>query len=655
MKTIVLIFCVVTILSNARSQSIGGGNKTLSQEEYKKYFPVETQLALFVPSTDFVCILPTNEKDSGLQKEVNEYYKQTFIKNYPIIPNQVSKVITDKEALYEDLSKINVHAFGTIEGNLWIRQFIEKAKDFPIKIFEDSIIAGKTYHGNDYVVTALWYNPVNPKYSVSLYIPQNLEYAKSAINRNSFQYTIWQKGKKVIDSYFQLRDNRWHFSDLKDTMLTFRDVNHVMPTNNLEKIDRYYYRFPTLEQLNTCLINEKDIPFDTIKIAENCENFSNTKDMEWLSPIAKKYKIIAVGESHHLKYNKFLLERILFALNTYDYFPLLVLELPYSYAGYFNYYLSLDDEKTAKIFYDSVLTKIYKPDLKMLTIIRNWNREHPEKKIQIACSDLEQDFTKTIKLILNPYLKTINPDEDFSFTVNDTLKGYLDRAKQLLEIAKKQNTPGEYPFQTPEYMENVVENLISSIPIKLDPKKFTDHTDRYRVMIRNLTDKRFLGVQVADKKCLFYGGSEHFRILNERNIKQGKITEGYYLAHNFEATRGKIYTINLNILAISIEDSIPRIDPNLRFTTETDLIDLYKKGKIKLREPVVGFSTSDFEKYIFKLSNKYGGYSFRIKNIKLENVLDQYEGFHRFSLFMFLNILSDFDTNIMIPYSPIGD
>lgn len=643
----------MTILLNARSQS-SHDYKTISQEAYKKYFPIETQIALFVPTTDFVCILPTNERDAAIQKEVNEFYKQTFIKNFPVIPNQISRVITDKEALHEDLSKINVHAFGTIDGNLWIKQFMEKAKDFPIKISKDSIVAEKTYRGNDCVITALWHNLDNPKYSVSLYIPQTLECAKSAANRNSLQYTIWQKGEKVIDSYYQLRNHHWHFSEVKDTMLTFRDVNHLMK-NNLEKINQFYSRFPTLEKLNTCLINESDIPFDKIKIAEINKDFSNIKDLEWLRPIANNYKIIAVGESHHLVYNKLLLERILFAANTYDYFPLLVLELPYSYAGYFNYYLSLDDDKTAKIFSDSVLTKIHKPGTDMLALIRNWNREHPKKKIQIACSDLEHDFPKTIKLILNPYLKKINPEADLRIKVIGDLNSYLDRAEQILEIGKKQNTTGEYSFETPKYMENVLENLKSSIPIKIDPKKFSDHTERFKVMIRNVTDKRFMGEEVTNKKCLFYGGSDHFKILNEENVKQGKITEGYYLSHNFEATKGKIYTIYLNTLAMSIEDSIPRIDPRLRFTNETNLIDLFKNGKIKLKEPVAGFFAFESDKYIYKLSYKYSGYSFRINNFKLEEILSRYEGFDRFSLFMDLNRLSDFNTNIMIPYSPVGD
>ena len=653
-KILIFIFFGLTIFLNAKSQSVNQRFRPISQEDYKQYFPIESQIALFTPTTDYVCILPTNEMDSILQIEVNEFYKGTFIQNYPTVPYQITKVISDKEALNEDLSNVNIHAFGTLEGNLWIAQFMEKAKDFPIKITGDSIVADRIYRGNDYVVTALWYNPDNFKHSVTLYIPQNLKCAKSAIRRNTFQYTIWQKGDKVIDSYYHLRDGCWHFSSIKDSLLIFRDVNHLM-VDNLEKIDRNNYRFPTIEQVLTCPIEENDIPFEPIKISEINKDFSDITDMEWLRPIANKYKIIAVGESHHLKYNKYILKRILFATNTFDYFPLLVLELPYSYAGYFNYYLSLKDDKIAKLFCDSVLTKIYQPDLPMISVIRDWNKMHPEKKIQIGCSDLEQDFLKTIKQSLNPYLMKINPEADISYNIEDSLKGYLVRSKELIELAKKKNIIGDYPFQTPLYMESVFENLKSSIPIKLVRKNFTDHTLRFQVMVRNVTDVRFLGKQIVEGKSLFYGGTEHFRILNDGTDKKVCGTEGYYLAHTFEATKDQVYAISMNTLAISIEDSIQRIAPALKFSPETNLINLYKARKIKLNEPVLGPFTNEFDRYIYKLSYKYPGFAVRIKSIKLQDVLNRYEGFGRFMLYQSLKLYSDFNATIMIPYSPVGD
>ena len=253
MKIFLLILLDFVFITSVKPQSVNAIVKIFSQEEYKKFFPIETQIALFTPTTDYVCILPTNEKDTILQREVNEYYKNSFIKKFPTIPNQICRIITDKEALHTDLSQVNIHAFGTIEGNLWITQFINKEKDFPIKIYKDSVVANKRYIGNDFFVTALWYNPTNFKHSVTVYIPQKIECAKSVERRNSAQFTIWQNGKKVGNSNYFLRGQNWYFSDVNDTMLVFRDVNHNMRIN-LDKIDAFYYRYPTTKQLESCLI-----------------------------------------------------------------------------------------------------------------------------------------------------------------------------------------------------------------------------------------------------------------------------------------------------------------------------------------------------------------------------------------------------------------
>lgn len=663
MKNISLFILLSFAITQVKAQPIGQGFKTLTQEQYRQYFPIETQIAMFVPTTDFVCILPTNEKDTVLQKEVNEYYKEKIIKKLPTIPNQVARIITDKEALKEDLSNINIHAFGTVEGNLWISQFMRNAKDFPVKITPDSIVAEETYAGNDYMLTALWVNPFNYKHSLTLYIPQHLEYAKSAYRDNSNQYTIWQKGKKVKDACFHLRNDKWLFSDQRDSMLEYRNVNHLMEENKMEKIDHFHARFPSKEQLSTCPINEQDVQIDTIKLAKINDHFSNVPPMEWLKPIAEKNKIVAIGESHHLRYNQYLMKDILFSLNKFDHFSLLVLELPYSYAGYFNYYLSLEEDKDARIFADSVLTKIFQPYVPLMAEIRSWNKLHPEKKIQVGCSDLEHGLRNTIKLTLNPYLLKTDPKADISYTENDSLKGYLARAKKILEQAKRENVVGEFSFQTPQYMDCVYENLASTIPIKIDRKNYNDDSQRFQVMIRNVTDDRFMGIQVAEGKSLFYGGFMHFRIMEADNYfttftginDNRKNTEGYFLAHSFEPTKGKVYTIRLNPLAVSIEDSIQRIDPNLRFTTETELLKLYKAGKIKLNEPVLGPITNEFDKYIYKLSYKYPDYAFRIKNINIDTALNKYEGLTRFTLFWNLDSYAEFNTNIVIPYSPIGD
>jgi hypothetical protein len=235
------------------------------------------------------------------------------------------------------------------------------------------------------------------------------------------------------------------------------------------------------------------------------------------------------------------------------------------------------------------------------------------------------------------------------------LKSYIEEAGRLLDKAKKRNLIGEFPFQTPEYMENVFSNLVSTINIKLDPKNNNDFTERYKVIIHNVTDNAFLGKFVSEEKSLFYGGFEHFRILNDGSNPRAVSTEGYYLAHSFEPTKGKVYSINLRTSAISIEDSIQRIDPRLDFKTETDRIELYKEGKIKLNEPILEFEHSELDKYIYLLAYKFPGYAMRIQRIDLNRILNKYEGFTRFMEYFYIKDLLDYNTNIVIPFSPVGD
>jgi len=175
-------------------------------------------------------------------------------------------------------------------------------------------------------------------------------------------------------------------------------------------------------------------------------------------------------------------------------------------------------------------------------------------------------------------------------------------------------------------------------------------------MIHNLTDERFLGKRIINGKTLFFGGFEHFRTLADSSNKKALTTEGYFLAHKFEPTKGKVYSIYMKTMAFSIEDSIQIIDPRLEFKIETDLIRLFKEKKIKLYEPVLGpFPPSELDNYIYGLSYRYPNYAIRIQKINLDNILKKYQGFVRFMEYNKIKELQDFNTNIIIPFSPIGN
>lgn len=664
MKSLSIVLLSFLIVGLTYSQEATNGIKTLTQEQYEKYFPIDIQDARVYPSNDIVYIMPTNEKDKELQKKVIEYYRRTFIEGALDVPGR-SRIITDTEALKEDLANSNIRTFGTAKGNLWTARFLEKAKDFPIKIYDDSIVADQVYRGNNYVLTAVWYNPDNYKYRVVLIVPQQLEYARYPWGRELARFCVFQNEKDVTKCRaYKLENNHWVFpveqkgiSHRKDTVMEQRIQQAQVKNDHFELIEKMplLYRYPTLQQLSTCLVTEKEIPVDTLAICDINKDFSNIKDMSWLKPIAREYKIVAIGESHHLKNKNLIARRILFALNTYDYFPTLVMELPYSYAGYLNHYLSIKDDREAAAFYDSVLVKMttsftYKS-------IRDWNKQHPNKRLQIACSDVEHNYALTIKFILNPYFKKINPDANLTFSKSDTLKAYFKIADELLKKAKEHNLVGDYPFQTPQYMDGVLENVKSLIYFKTHMKNPSDHSERFKFMIRNVTDDRFLGKQVSQGKSVFWGGSEHFKIFSDSIFDGNAVkTEGYYLAHYFQPTKDKIYTVLLNTKAVSIEDTIRHVDPRLGFTIEPHLISLYKQGKIGLKEPVLDFFITEVDEYFYKLSYKYSASAFRVKSINWESAFNLYDNpYQRYFFRESLKGLSAFNAYILIPYSAIGE
>ena len=111
--------------------------------------------------------MTTNEINDTLQDKANLFYQNKILKHLAF-PSIKYRLIYDTTALKEDLSNVNIWAFVTMKGNLWTSKFLEKAKDFPIKITDTSIVAKYIYKGKNQILSAIWYNPDNCKHAVAL-------------------------------------------------------------------------------------------------------------------------------------------------------------------------------------------------------------------------------------------------------------------------------------------------------------------------------------------------------------------------------------------------------------------------------------------------------------------------------------------------------
>ncbi|NJK86790.1 MAG: hypothetical protein HC906_13260 [Bacteroidales bacterium] len=471
------------------------------------------------------------------------------------IPADTLIIYTDVEALDKDLSDFNICVFGTVKGNLWLSDFINKTKDFPIEINKDFIVADKKYIGDDHFLYSVWYNPFNPKHSLYLYIPQKIENATFGKREQYLQFNIWnQEGSLTQNNYYKFEKDIWKFDGNRDTSLVMlkKSSQNTQLIKLETKTGEKYFKTPSKEIVYNCQINSTDIITDTIRLFESGCNKDYYSDLLWIKDICRQNKIIAIGEQHHYKKNIYLVRRIVFAANQFDYFPNLIRELPYSYSAYFNHFCNDPDDSTAFAFRDSSLIPIAKTFLPTLECIREWNKNNPDKKIQIWCSDLEHDLRLTIRNILEPYLKKIEPE--FNFDYNDSsIQYFASYCEPFILKAKENNIVGEFPFITPYYIENVLENLKITIELYFDNSgKYFEK--RNEVIIKNLTNKRFLGNIISNEKCIFYGGTAHFKKTcdNHFNIKMLKkeeavssdcISEGYYLSNYFEPTKGKVHTI----------------------------------------------------------------------------------------------------------------
>ena len=106
-------------------------------------------------------ILSTFEEDTIADQQLKKFLSERFA-NLPTMDDTV--------ALKTDLSKYNLLAIGSFNGNEFIKKHIES---LPIHMDSDHLIAGKVYTGTGYAFLTGWVHPQNPENVMTLYIAQN--------------------------------------------------------------------------------------------------------------------------------------------------------------------------------------------------------------------------------------------------------------------------------------------------------------------------------------------------------------------------------------------------------------------------------------------------------------------------------------------------
>ncbi len=185
-------------------------------------------------------------------------------------------------------------------------------------------------------------------------------------------------------------------------------------------------------------IKLKEVSIDDIN-----NDFTNTEDLKWLRSVSKENKAIFIGENHFNRNTQNLRNRILFTLNKYDYYPIIILEEPYPITAFANYFIRITDDKLANEFYENELRKMIptKEEYDLLLHIRRWNKINPDKSISVGYEDVEKtqdELSRTINQIIIPYFQRLDPGYNVNWerVLTGSFDSLIFEFKQSLEQAK---------------------------------------------------------------------------------------------------------------------------------------------------------------------------------------------------------------------------
>lgn len=377
--------------------------------------------------------------------------------------------------------------------------------------------------------------------------------------------------------------------------------------------------YPTRDSLTNSKLSEENVSFEALNDRDIDSAFANINDLEWLRPISKRCKVLMFGEEHYSGTVSNLVNRTLFALNQFDRYPLLVVELPYSYSAYFDHYVSLSLDADAKSFYDKALYEIVGNEEMYRTLehIRHWNIRYPNRLIHVGASDLEHNFSYTIKRVLVPYLQKIDPtydvkQEELTLT---SLRMILKQAREKMAPSDSKSVTGEYSFITTSYIENVLSNLESTY------RSYYYEFDYYRqkAIVRNLTDPKFFGRYLIDDKVMIYGGSYHTTTHFEYPDGGNFYREGSYLNFDFAPTKGKTYSIMTSVIARTL-GKMATISLDSCLFQGTGYIDIVKRLQKAYENKLITANTPcmiDWRSSEFDLLTMKAAYRFEMKPMRI--------------------------------------
>lgn len=428
-------------------------------------------------------------------------------------------------------------------------------------------------------------------------------------------------------------------------------------------IDKYYSK----KEAENNIFSNIEVEYKAISNEAINEKFSNINDLNFLSKIASNNKVILVGETHYSRYIGNLVSRIFFAINMDDYYPIIILEKPYSICEYINYYFSIKDDIEAEDYFKQELAFFIstEEDAIFYRTIREWNKLNKEKPLKIGATDLEFNIDRTLNHILKPYLNGLHnlTNSEVESLIMQGLSlsdDFFTNISILLENEENKSVIHKYPFLNNRYIKNVVENLHNTK--KAYEKDF--NINRHNAIKRKLTNNNFFGLYLQNSKVMLYGGGNHTITKSYKSDSTDALSEGIFLTDKYEPTRGKTFSIMINgMAAYSLDEMANRnLNDCTRQGTQYNKIverlkKAYENGLIHTNNTYyLFFERNELEKLIVNLSYKNKGASIIISNNSWDEIVEKMDILQFDNKEVYENIISDkkmYDEYIFVPSSPI--
>lgn len=327
--------------------------------------------------------------------------------------------------------------------------------------------------------------------------------------------------------------------------------------------------------------------------AEALRRPGGTYDFDKLDRNIFSHKVLLLGENHWMHEIHQLLTDLLLYANTRDYYPLLVLEVPYSATAYINAYLNAD----------SVAAQQYLPAIKpmmkaretwrLLGTLRAWNVEHPNKKITVACSDIEQGLGYCLKYVFDPYFKALGeqrlwPTVTQAKDLTPQIQAFMD---SVLRAAPADFQVPDAPFLNQAFVNNVWVNTRATLAANraMQESGYEAFAQvRAERIFQNLTDDAFFGKKLKAGKTILWGGAVHAKIHDPNSGEHTTRWEGWRLAHEFGPTEGDVYAIRVANFAYAIPANYYQTETYTRAPESfVHMVDLFK-------EDVPGFTPNRY-------------------------------------------------------------